>query len=114
MISWFHFISCRALLMVCLSIATHRVLSYEVADEAMVREIIRTNLGGIMTNFMKYIQRFQMFVSQPSKRGGGGGAHQKVRNLHFIPQWPQWHLLPIKRAALHTAVYRNVNGIELS
>ncbi|GFH08849.1 uncharacterized protein HaLaN_03880 [Haematococcus lacustris] len=52
----------RSLMMCCLAIATYRVLNDELGDTKMVREIIRTNLGGLMVSLLLPVHRFKLWL----------------------------------------------------
>ncbi|GAX83293.1 hypothetical protein CEUSTIGMA_g10719.t1 [Chlamydomonas eustigma] len=52
----------RAVLMVCLAVATHKVLSEEIGDPNVVREIIRTNQGSMMMAFLLPVHRFKIWL----------------------------------------------------
>ncbi|KXZ41685.1 hypothetical protein GPECTOR_320g26 [Gonium pectorale] len=52
----------RGLLLCCLAIATHRVLRYETGDDELVKEVIRTNLGGVADNIMLKLHKGRLWL----------------------------------------------------
>ncbi|GLI59344.1 hypothetical protein VaNZ11_001206 [Volvox africanus] len=52
----------RGMLMCCLAIATHKVLMYETGDDALVREVVRTNLGGTAVGLMMRLHKLRLWL----------------------------------------------------
>ncbi|EFJ40437.1 hypothetical protein VOLCADRAFT_108158 [Volvox carteri f. nagariensis] len=52
----------RGMLLCCLAIATHKVLLYETGDEALVREVVRTNLGGTAVGVMMRLHKLRLWL----------------------------------------------------
>lgn len=52
----------RAMLMMCLAIATHRILSNELPDPTLVREVIRTNQGSLMMGLLMPLHRLRIWI----------------------------------------------------
>lgn len=52
----------RGMLLCCLAVATHRVLRYESGDDELVREIVRTNLGGMAVGVMMRLHKARLWL----------------------------------------------------
>ncbi|GFR45696.1 hypothetical protein Agub_g7112 [Astrephomene gubernaculifera] len=52
----------RGMLLCCLAIATHRVLRYETGDDELVKEIVRTNLGGMAVGVMMRLHKARLWL----------------------------------------------------
>jgi len=74
----------RAMLLLCLSIATYRVLNDEFDDAVLVREVIRTNLGSLMMGVLLPLHRARIWVL---KNLLGEGAYDQA--VKFLPALQQ-------------------------
>eukprot|EP00798_Chlamydomonas_sp_ICE-L_P030810 gene30810-35841_t len=70
----------RAMLMACLAVATHRVLIDEIGDPIFVRDVIRTNLGGMMMNVLLPLHRFRIWILRRLL-----GEHPYKQAVSFLP-----------------------------
>ncbi|GLC42691.1 hypothetical protein PLESTM_001365300 [Pleodorina starrii] len=52
----------RGMLLCCLAVATHKVLLYETGDDTLVREVVRTNLGGTAVGIMMRLHKTRLWL----------------------------------------------------
>ncbi|KAG2455050.1 hypothetical protein HYH02_000875 [Chlamydomonas schloesseri] len=52
----------RGMLLCCLAIATHKVLRYESGDDELVKEVVKTNLGGVAVSIMTRLHNARLWL----------------------------------------------------